>query len=183
MLQALVFGAVLVGTIQEPVEIGALVGQLSSVEPEARERADRELRRIGEPALGALREASRASDAALAARARRMIAEIHEARPAAAPPRVEIQGPAYVVWIEGEQVTVREKATGKLMRGETVEACSPADMAGLLPYDVVVETDGTTVGTVGRFRRTVQRALAAGCGLDLTLIRKGERMTVEVAGR
>ncbi|MDO6747393.1 Do family serine endopeptidase [Gilvimarinus sp. 1_MG-2023] len=70
-----------------------------------------------------------------------------------------------------------DKPMGALVND--VEDESPAQKAGLLPSDIVIEFDGKTVEDSGTLPQLVGR-VAPGTEVELTVMRKGKRKTLEV---
>jgi len=58
---------------------------------------------------------------------------------------------------------------------------TPCDEAGLVPGDVVTHVGGTEIDSVESFRTVLNRAFARGRRAELTLMRKGERVTATLS--
>ena len=58
---------------------------------------------------------------------------------------------------------------------------TPCDEAGLVPGDVVTHVDDTEINSVGEFRAVLNQAFAGGRNADLTLMRRGERVTATLS--
>jgi Do/DeqQ family serine protease len=79
------------------------------------------------------------------------------------------EGNAAALGLRGEQgVVVME-----LIRG------SPADVAGVLPGDVIVEVDGHDVENAGQLRNELARA-EVGAELSLSIVRQGRKLSIRV---
>jgi serine protease Do len=58
---------------------------------------------------------------------------------------------------------------------------TPCEEAGLVPGDVVTHVDDTAIESVESFRAALNRVFAGARRADLTLVRRGERVTVTLS--
>ena len=79
------------------------------------------------------------------------------------------EGNAAALGLRGEQGVV----VVEIIRG------SPADLAGVLPGDVIVEVDGDDVENAGQLRNELARA-EVGAELRLTVVRQGRKVSIRV---
>jgi hypothetical protein len=123
--------------VQDPPQqdIPALIQKLGSDDFAEREKADQQLRDIGEPALPALREAAQSKDAEMAARARRLVDDItkaaerkkQEPRPGPGPGgfrrsfAMKMVTPEIDLSVGDDGVVLKEKSTGKTYEAESIE--------------------------------------------------------------
>lgn len=116
----------------QEARIGELIQRLGAEDPAERERADEELRRIGEPAVPHLERVLEDPDPERRARAERILQEIRrptqerqQERPLRSPPGVRLSAtidtPTYRVTINDEGVRLTLKATGETFEAPSVE--------------------------------------------------------------
>lgn len=111
-----------------PSEVEKLVADLGADNFETRESADRLLRKVGRPAIPALKKALESRDPEVRARARRILAEIEAAetpKPKAAPRastmRMKVVTPAYTLDVGDDGVKFEDRAAGKTYEAESME--------------------------------------------------------------
>lgn len=123
----MILTALLTLALVQDAHIGALIGKLGSTDFEEREKADQELRKLGEKALPALEKASSHEDLEIAARARRIIDDIKKASRAKARPGIQNNFSMRMVTPEvdlsagGDGVKLTEKVTGKVYEAPSME--------------------------------------------------------------
>ena len=113
-------------------EVPKLIRQLGAESSSAREKAGRELLRIGEPALPALKKATEDKDPEIATRARRLVEEIQK-QGRGTPERgkkpqhrhrtftFQRSTPEYSLSVGPDGVKLKEKATGKTYTADSIE--------------------------------------------------------------
>jgi hypothetical protein len=113
--------------VQDP-DVPALIRQLGSSDFDAREKADQELRRIGEKALPALEKAAGDEDPEIAARAKRLIDDIKKTRRSGRAPggarssySMKMVTPEVDLSVGPDGVVLKEKSTGKTYEAESIE--------------------------------------------------------------